>query len=284
MPLQLNCGKQRSISTDLPAFIMGIVNATEDSFFNASRSTHLQKNIDRALALEAQGADILDIGGESTRPGSVYVSVEEELERVIPLVTAIRKRSAIPLSVDTRKSAVMELAFAAGAEICNDVSALEDDARLGPLIAKAGGSVVLMHKQGIPLTMQQDRTDAADIKAEVQAYLAGRMQYAIACGIPKARIMLDYGIGFGKTAADNYKLISGTASFTQLGCPLLVGISRKSCISALLQKTADTCLTGTLAAEMYAVQQGAAVVRVHDVGETRDMLLMLRELQKYGNT
>ena len=277
----IDCGKGHEAETDLPAFIMGIVNATSDSFYEPSRSTQLSKNVDRVLALEEQGADIIDIGGESSRPGAAYISAEEELERVIPLIEAVRRRSAVPLSVDTRKAVVMQEAFRAGAEMCNDISALSDDSALGTLIAEQNGAVVLMHKQGIPPTMQQ-HPQYRDVIAEVRTYLMERAAYAFGCGIAPQRIILDYGIGFGKTAEDNYRLIAESRAFSSLGYPLLAGVSRKSCIGAATGKPPEGRLAGTLAATMYAVQAGAAIVRVHDVAETRDMLLVLKELQKYG--
>ena len=284
MRLQFDCGKGCIIHTDLPAFIMGIVNATPDSFYEPSRSISLEKSLDRALALTAEGADIIDIGGESTRPGSSYISAEEELERVIPLIEAVRKRSAVPISVDTRKATVMKAAFKAGATLCNDISSLTDDPALGTLIAEEEGGVVLMHKRGTPPVMQQHIPQYRNIVTEVRDYLEERAAYALNCGIARERIIIDYGIGFGKTAEDNYRLVAASAYFTGLGYPLLVGVSRKSFIGAVTGSLPEKRLAGTLAATMYAVQQGAAIARVHDVTETREILLVLKELQKYGTT
>lgn len=284
MRLQLDCGKGHILETDLPAFIMGIVNATPDSFYEPSRSTSLEKSLDRALALTAEGADIIDIGGESTRPGSSYISEEQELERVIPLIEAVRKRSAVPISVDTRKAAVMKASFKAGATLCNDISALTDDPALGKLIAEEDGAVVLMHKRGIPQIMQQNIPQYRNVVTEVRDYLEERAAYALNCGIARERIIIDYGIGFGKTAEDNYRLAAASAYFTDLGYPLLVGVSRKSFIGAVTGGSPEKRLAGTLAATMYAVRQGATIVRVHDVAETRELLLVLKELRKYGTT
>ncbi|MGP1444915.1 dihydropteroate synthase [Treponema sp.] len=277
----IDCRKQHWIKTDLPAFIMGIVNATPDSFYEPSRSAERVQNMERALKLEAEGADIIDIGGESTRPGAAYVNTDEELERVIPLIEAIRQRSAVPISVDTRKAAVMQAAFKAGAEMCNDISALSDDPALGMLIAAEEGSVVLMHKQGVPQSMQ-NAPQYKDCVAEVCSYLAERAAYAVRCGIAPHRIILDYGIGFGKTVEDNYRLIAAGRSFTALGYPLLAGLSRKSFIGAVSGAPPEGRLAGSIAAALYAVQNGAAIIRVHDVAETQEMLLVLKELQKYG--
>ena len=284
MHLRLDCGKGLIIETGLPAFIMGIVNATPDSFYEPSRSVGLQKGLERVLALEAEGADIIDIGGESTRPGSSYICEAEELERVIPLIEAVRKRSAAPLSVDTRKAAVMKAAFKAGATLCNDISALTDNPALGTLIAEEDGAVVLMHKRGTPPTMQQTVPQYRNVMSEVRDYLEERAAYALSCGIARERIIIDYGIGFGKTAEDNYRLIAASACFIGLGYPLLVGLSRKSFIGAVTGCSPEKRLAGTLAATMYAVQQGASIVRVHDAAETRELLLVLKELQKYGTT
>ena len=282
MRLQLDCGKGHIIETDLPAFIMGIVNTTPDSFYEPSRSTSLEKSLIRALALEAEGADIIDIGGESTRPGASYISEEEELERVIPLIEAVRGRSTVAISVDTRKAAVMKAAFKAGATLCNDISALIDDPALGTLIAEEAGAVVLMHKRGTPPTMQQNVPQYRNVVTEVRDYLEARVAHALNCGIAHERIIIDYGIGFGKTAEDNYRLIAASAYFTGLGYPLLVGLS--SFIGYVTGEPPEKRLAGTLAATMYAVQQGASIVRAHDVAETRELLLVLKELQKYGTT
>ena len=284
MRLQLDCGKGHIIETDLPAFIMGIVNTTPDSFYEPSRSTSLEKSLIRALALEAEGADIIDIGGESTRPGASYISEEEELERVIPLIEAVRGRSTVAISVDTRKAAVMKAAFKAGATLCNDISALIDDPALGTLIAEEAGAVVLMHKRGTPPTMQQNVPQYRNVVTEVRDYLEARAAHALNCGIAHKRIIIDYGIGFGKTAEDNYRLVAASAYFTGLGYPLLVGLSRKSFIGYVTGEPPEKRLAGTLAATMYAVQQGASIVRAHDVAETRELLLVLKELQKYGTT
>lgn len=194
--------------------------------------------------------------GESTRPGSSYICEAEELERVIPLIEAVRKRSAVPLSVDTRKAAVMKAAFKAGATLCNDISALTDDPALGTLIAEEDGAVVLMHKRGTPPTMQQTVPQYRNVISEVRDYLEERAAYALSCGIARERIIIDYGIGFGKTAEDNYRLIAASACFIGLGYPLLVGLSRKSFIGAVTGCPPEKRLAGTLAATMYAVRQG----------------------------
>ena len=187
----------RTIQTDLPAFVMGIVNVTPDSFWKESRG-----GFEHALKLIEQGADILDIGGESSRPGSAYVSEEEELSRIIPVIQEIRKVSDIPISVDTRKKNVMEKAFEAGADILNDISALEDDWEMGKFCGKHGIPVILMHKRGTPADMQNN-TSYEDVFKEINDYLVERAEYAISCGISEDKIILDHGVGFGKTVEEN---------------------------------------------------------------------------------
>ena len=178
----------------------------------------------------------------------------------------------------------MKAAFKAGATLCNDISALTDDPDLGKLIAEESGAVVIMHKRGVPPDMQQNMLRYQNVVTEVRDYLEARAAYALNCGIARERIIIDYGIGFGKTAEDNYRLVAASSYFTGLGYPLLVGLSRKSFIGAVTGGTPEQRLAGTLAATMYAVQQGASIVRVHDVAETHKILQVLKELQKYGTT
>ncbi len=273
--------RDRILYTSAPAFIMGIVNATPDSFYPGSRAGSVEDAVERALQMEAEGADIVDIGGESSRPGGAYVSAEEELSRVLPVIEGIRSRSAVPISVDTRKAAVMKAALDAGADMCNDISALEDDHALADLLAAAGAPVVLMHKKGTPDTMQLDPR-YADPAAEVLSYLLERAEYAQTRGIRKDMIILDPGIGFGKRKQDNLALIAGTRRFTAAGYPVLMALSRKTFIGDMTGKPVSHRLAGTLAANQIAVGLGAQWLRVHDVGETRDMLAVVQELQTYG--
>lgn len=263
----------RIISTPLPAFIMGIVNATPDSFFERSRG-----GLERALKLIEEGADILDIGGESTRPGAQYVSAEEELSRIIPVVRAVRKVSDIPISVDTRKKVVMEQAFLEGADILNDVSALEDDKALAEFVALKKVTVILMHKRGIPAIMQNN-TQYADAVLDVSDYLESRARYAISCGIEKTRIIVDPGIGFGKDVVANSALIKNCGTLCGGDYPVLIGISRKTCIGDMTGHGVDERLYGTVAANVIAIQNGASIVRVHDVIATADTLKVMNYLQ-----
>jgi dihydropteroate synthase len=271
----------REIRTGLDAFVMGILNATPDSFWEKSRSSTLADGVSRALSLVADGADVIDIGGESTRPGSAYVGEEEEISRVIPLVRAIRKECGVPISVDTRKAAVMRAAIDEGADICNDISALEDDGELAPLIASAGIPVILMHKQGVPVSMQ-DSPSYADPVREVADYLFARARFAESTGIARGKIILDPGIGFGKRYEDNCALIDGLAEIVRGGYPVLMALSRKSCVGRMTGRETADRLAGTLAANLVAVRNGASFLRVHDVRETVDMLSVLQEIKLRG--
>lgn len=260
----------RIICTQLPAFVMGIVNATPDSFWKDSRG-----GFERAMSLIAQQADILDIGGESSRPGSEYVSEQEEIERVVPLIEKIRKESSIPISVDTRKKSVIKAAVEAGANILNDISALEDDAEIASYCASVDIPVILMHKRGLPSNMQNN-TFYNDVFNEVDSYLQKQADYAIYCGIKSKRIIVDPGIGFGKDFEANLALIKNCGKLCNGRFPVLMALSRKTCIGQMTQKQeVGERLFGTLAANLISVQNGASFVRVHDVAETIDTLKVL---------
>lgn len=271
--------RDREISTDLPAFIMAILNATPDSLWEGSRTASDSRNalsfgIERAMALVADGADVIDIGGESSRPGSAYVSEEEELERVIPLIEGIRRRSGIPISVDTRKASVFRSALAAGADMLNDISALRDDPALAAAAAEAKVPVVLMHMRGNPLTMQEN-PGYRDVLAEVASWLRDRALFAEGAGIQREKIILDPGIGFGKRQEDNAALIDGLDRIAALGYPVMMALSRKSIIGNLTGRPVEGRLAGTLAANALSVLRGATWLRVHDPAETRDILAVL---------
>lgn len=263
---------QRKIFTELPAFVMGILNATPDSFFDESRG-----GIERAFKLIEEGADIIDIGGESSRPGSSYLSEEDELQRIIPVIQEIRKHSEIPISVDTRKCNVMKAAFDAGADILNDISALEDDLKLAEFCAKEKIPVILMHKRGIPSQMQKN-TEYKNIVDEVNSYLKERVKFALENGIAKNKIILDPGIGFGKNLAGNLELIKNCGKFLNGEYPVLMALSRKSCIGEITGREVGERLTGTITANLISVINGASFVRVHDVKETVDSLKVLAAL------
>ena len=261
-----------TIQNSLPALIMGIVNCTDDSFYAGARG-----GADLALRLIDEGADIIDIGGESTRPGASYIEDSLQIERIVPVIKEIRKRSSIPISVDTRKKAVIEAAIAEGANILNDVSALEDDSAIAGFIAEKNVPVILMHKRGTPSSMQED-TVYSDIFTEVDAYLNNRASYAIEKGVKAENIIMDPGIGFGKDLKGNKTLIANCGHLCGGRYNILIGLSRKTCIGEMTgQKDVSDRLFGTLAANMIAVKAGASVLRVHDVLPCKDSLLVMKE-------
>jgi dihydropteroate synthase len=260
--------------------VMGIVNVTPDSFFEPSRRASALEAAEAALEMEAEGAAIIDLGGESTRPGSDYVGEEEELERVVPAVEAIRARSGVPLSVDTRKAAVAAAALEAGADIVNDVSGLADPAMLELVVAR-GATVVIMHMKGEPKTMQE-APSYADCAAEVRDFLEAAARAAIAAGISADRILLDPGIGFGKRLEDNLSLLSRLAIVSGLGYPVVVGLSRKAMIGAVTGREAEGRLAGSLGAACAAWLGGALVFRAHDVAQTVDALAAFTAIVRAG--
>jgi dihydropteroate synthase len=252
--------------------IMGIVNVTPDSFSDGGRLQSAHAAVDHALRLAAEGADILDIGGESTRPGSDPVSVEDELDRVLPVIAALAKQTDKPISIDTRKAAVMRRAADAGATIINDVSALGYDPEARAAAAATGLSVILMHALGDPKTMQHN-PQYHDVLLDVFDALEASISAAVDAGIPQTKLICDPGIGFGKTLDHNLALISGLSLFHALGVPVLLGASRKRFIGALtgIDVAADR-VYGSIAAALAGVAAGAQIVRVHDVAATRAAL------------
>lgn len=259
--------------------VMGIVNITPDSFHDGGRFAATGDAIAQAHRLIDEGADILDLGGESTRPGALPVPAEQELARVLPVLEALRG-SGVPVSIDTRQPAVMRAALAAGAAMINDVNAL-----LAPgaveAVAETDASVCLMHMQGEPRTMQQ-APRYADVVSEVTAFLEARAEACIAAGIDRGRIVIDPGFGFGKRFEDNLALARALPELAKLA-PVLVGLSRKSMIGAMTGRaaTADR-LSGSVAAALWAARHGAAILRVHDVAATRDALAVWRQLEGEG--
>ncbi len=259
--------------------IMGIVNVTPDSFWKGSRGLGHQ-GAELALRLVEEGADILDLGAESSRPGSEYVEAEEEIVRLLPVIEEIRRYSSVPLSIDTRKKAVMEAAWQQGASIVNDISALEDDPELGVFAAQKGLPVILMHKQGIPSTMQ-DNPLSDNALHQVDEYLQRRVQVALSLGIESDKIWLDPGIGFGKDFQANKILVAECGALCGGQYPVVMGVSRKSFVAQMIGRNSapEDRLAGTLATNMVAVMAGASILRVHDVAATRDMLLVLENLK-----
>jgi len=252
--------------------IMGVLNLTPDSFSDGGQFLEPAAALDQARRLIAQGADILDIGGESTRPGADPVPVEEEIARVVPVITALAAESPVPISIDTLKPQVARAAVAAGATIWNDVSALSAPGAL-ELASELGCGVVLMHMRGEPRTMQA-APHYDDVVGEVAAYLAARAEAAIDAGVGRDRIWLDPGIGFGKTLAHNLALLAHLDRLVALGFPVLLGVSRKSFLKAIDPAAAAAAdrLAGSLAAALAGAEAGVAAVRVHDVAETRQAL------------
>ncbi len=243
---------------------MGVVNVTPDSFFDGGKFLEPGQAVERGLELAEQGADILDIGGESSRPGSEPVPAEEELRRVLPVLRGLRRQTGVFISIDTTKRAVAEAALDAGADIINDISALRFDPSLLALAASRSAAVVLMHMLGTPKTMQSAPA-YGDVVAEVREFLEEREAAVMAAGVERERIIVDPGIGFGKRLSDNLSLINNLSVFRDLGRPLLVGPSRKSFLGALLDLPAEDRLEGTLAASVLSVVRGAHILRVHDV-------------------
>ena len=255
----------RRYSLGPAAWLMGIVNVTPDSFSDGGAFFETDRAVDHALSLACQGADVLDIGGESTRPGSRPVPEEEELRRVLPVIRGLRARTGALISVDTTKAGVARAALDAGADMVNDTSALRADPAMAGVVARSGAAVILMHMKGTPLTMQEaPRYD--DLVGEVRGFLAGRMRDAEASGIPAERIALDPGIGFGKTAADNLEMLNRLEAFRELGRPLCLGVSRKAFIGLVLGAPPGERLEGTIAAAVLGFSRGARILRVHDVG------------------
>jgi dihydropteroate synthase len=256
--------------------IMGVVNATPDSFSDGGKFATLDQAFAHARRLIEEGADMLDIGGESSRPGSRAVSLDEELRRTVPLIEALREISDIPISIDTGKPEVMRAAVEAGASMINSIWALRQEGEL-QIAAELGVQVCLMHMQGTPENMQKN-PHYEDVVGEVGEFLARRVDAAVAAGIKPANIVIDPGFGFGKTIAHNLSLLKNLTEFRSLGVPLLVGLSRKKMIGTILDKPVDERLYGSLSVAVIAAMLGADILRVHDVGATADAVAMVRAL------
>ncbi len=258
--------------------VMGILNTTPDSFSDGGRFTDEEVAIAYAVSMAEQGADVVDVGGESTRPGAEPITVDEELSRVVPVVERLVRTLRIPISVDTCKADVAEAALEAGARIVNDVTALRGDPRMAKVVRRYNAGLVLMHMLGTPATMQSD-PHYEDVVLEVRGFLAERLCVALDAGIPRERVVLDPGIGFGKKLEHNLELIRRVGELRELGQPLLVGPSRKRFIGEALDLPVTERREGTLVACAIAVANGADAVRVHDVGPVRravDMAVWFR--------
>jgi dihydropteroate synthase len=283
--------RSRTLALGQLPLLMGIVNVTPDSFSDGGRFFDAEAAVEHGLRLAAEGADLLDVGGESTRPGSMPVDAEEEFRRLMPVVEQLCKRTHLPVSIDTSKASVARRAVEAGAEIINDVTAFAGDPAMIPLAAETGCGVCAMHCRGTPRTMQDD-PDYADVVAEVLKYLCSRRDALLAAGIQQDRIALDPGIGFGKTTEHNLQLLANAQQFHQLGCPILIGHSRKRFLSAFPKPlaasqtpaprasppesvaknaTADR-IVGTVAVALALARQKVQILRVHDVAAVREAL------------
>jgi dihydropteroate synthase len=268
-------GRELSLKRPL---IMGILNVTPDSFSDGGRFIDAGAAVSHALRMEDQGADIIDIGAESTRPGAPLVSSDEELQRLLPVLEALAGRIQVPISIDTWKAPVAEAALSAGAEIINDVSGLTFDPSLAQVVAKQRAGLVLMHTRGTPATMQED-TGYQDLLGEIADFLQTSLQTALAAGSSPEQLVLDPGIGFGKDLAGNLEILRRLSELAGLGYPLLVGTSRKRFIGTLLKREQpEERLLGTAATVALAVAQGAQVLRVHDVQAMRDVALMTHSI------
>jgi dihydropteroate synthase len=252
--------------------VMGVLNVTPDSFSDGGKYLDSQAAIARALEIERDGADLLDIGGESTRPGAVAISAQEELRRILPVIEVLRGKLRIPMSVDTQKADVAEAAIAAGAEILNDVSALRMDPRLAEVARRTHAPIILMHMRGTPRTMQRGPF-ARDVIRDVTVGLRDAIARARSAGLAKSRLLLDPGIGFGKKREQNFEILARLPEFARLGCPIVVGTSRKSFLGKAMVRPgepaapSDDRLLGTAATVTASILGGAHIVRVHDVAE-----------------
>lgn len=262
----------REFDFNRAVYLMGILNVTPDSFSDGGLTLDPERALDHALKMQEEGADLVDVGAESTRPGSNPVPADEELKRLLPVLKKIIPRLKIPVSVDTRKASVGEGALKEGAALINDVSALGDP-DMAHAIARAGVPVILMHMRGEPRTMQRD-VFYEDPVAEIKNILAERVQFAVKNGILKERILIDPGIGFGKRFEDNQKILKQLGSFKDLGCPLVFGASRKSFVRELFGE--DRILLGSVLSAILAAQRGACLLRVHDVKETKSAIRLAK--------
>ena len=276
---RLQCrGRELPLEAGNPR-IMGILNLTPDSFSDGGRFKSPENGLAHALSMIAQGADIIDVGGETTRPGSMPVPDALQIERVVSVIESIRKRSDVFISIDTTRSAVAAAAIEAGADIVNDTSALADDDAMADIVSRSGAAIVLMHRRGIPETMQESpRYDA--FFPELMAALRGRIDLAGQRGIHPRQILIDPGVGFGKRFEDNLEIHRSLPLLHALSKPILFGSSRKSFLGVLSGKPAPDRLAGSIASNVIAAWQGAHILRVHDVGATREAIGLVAAIRK----
>ncbi len=263
--------RNRTFNWGERTYLMGILNVTPDSFSDGGEFNNIETALSQARNMQGNGVDIIDIGGESTRPNAAEVSIEEELDRVIPIITKLRQESSIPISIDTTKAIVAEKAIAAGADIVNDISGATFDDKMLETVAQLDVPIILMHIRGNPKTMQS-LTDYQDVVGEVAEFLKIQVEKAIACGIDRSKIIIDPGIGFAKTASQSLELLRRLSELKALDLPMLVGVSRKSFMRPILNKdNAKDRVWGTAAACYGAISRGADILRVHDVKEMYDI-------------
>lgn len=279
--LRLPGGGVLRLGPSLRTLVMGVLNVTPDSFSDGGKFLDAGRAAAHAEEMIAEGADLLDVGGESTRPGSEPVPAAEQIRRVVGVIEAVAKRSRAPISIDTTRAEVAARALDAGAQIVNDVSALRDDPEMAPLAAKRAAPVVLMHMLGRPRTMQQ-RPEYRDVVQEVSDFLRERMEFAVAAGIAREQIVLDPGFGFGKTLDHNLALLRELQALHSLGRPILAGTSRKAMFGQILGARPDERLFGTAATVAWAAAMGAAIVRVHDVKAAVDVVKVIAAIQQRG--
>ena len=269
------CGRELDLSQPR---IMGILNITPDSFSDGSRFNQLDSALFHAEKMMEEGAEIIDVGGESTRPGAIYVSEQEEMDRVVPVIEQLAEKLDVMISIDTYKSAVMAAACQAGAHLINDIKALQEPGAL-KVAAESQALICLMHMQGEPQSMQ-DHPAYKNVVDEVSLFLNNRVASCLAAGISPEKLILDPGFGFGKTLEQNFELL-GRLNEMQSTYPLLIGVSRKSMIGNLLNRSVDERLAGSIAAALYALAQGARIIRVHDVQATSDAVKVFWRAQQY---
>ncbi|MGL5881545.1 MAG: dihydropteroate synthase [Xenococcaceae cyanobacterium] len=263
--------KQHIFDWGKRTYLMGILNVTPDSFSDGGEFNKIESALSQARQMLNNGVDFIDIGGQSTRPGAEQISLEEELNRVIPVIQALRQESSIPISIDTTRANVASAAIAAGADLVNDISGATFDSNMLSVVAKLEVPIILMHLRGTPQTMQQ-LTDYEDLVGEISQFFASRIEFAIAAGIKRDRIIIDPGIGFAKNCQQNLELLKRTKEFQKLGVPILIGTSRKSFIGHLLNKSnPKERVWGTAATCCAAIASGADILRVHDVKEMYDV-------------
>jgi dihydropteroate synthase len=271
--------RDRTLDTAPRALVMGIVNVTPDSFSDGGLFLDPGRAVAHGLQLVRDGADLLDIGGESSRPGATPVPADEELARVLPVVEGLVKQTDVPLSIDTTKAVVADRVLAAGAHVINDITALQGDADMAAVVRRHGAGVVLMHMRGTPQTMQDNPT-YTDVVAEVMAFLQARLQAAEDQGIARARVALDPGIGFGKTLEHTLRLLACLHEFGRLGRPVCLGVSRKGFLGQITGRPRSERLAGSLAVACHALAaRSARILRVHDVAATRDAVRIFEALR-----